>query len=143
MINRVVLMGRLVAEPEIKTTPTGVSVTTIRLAVDRNHTPQGEKRVADFIDVVAWNYTAEFVCKTFHKGSLVAVDGSIQGRYIKHKNGKSRYILEVVADDVEPTGESDKKDNSVKNDTASPWNVIEDDTPSNYEQMPLSDNLFP
>lgn len=143
MINRVVLMGRLVAEPEIKTTPTGVSVTTIRLAVDRNHTPQGEKRAVDFIDVVAWNYTAEFICKTFHKGSMVAVDGSIQGRYTKPKSGKGRYILEVVADDVTSAGESDTKDNSAKNDTASPWNFMEDDTPSNYEQMPLSDNLFP
>lgn len=144
MINRVVLMGRLVAEPEIKTTPTGISVTTVRLAVERNYIPSGEKRVTDFIDVVAWNYTAEFICKTFHKGSLVAVDGSIQGRYKKYKDGgRCRYILEVVADDVEPTGEFDIKDNSVKTDTASAWNFIEDDTPSNYEQMPLSDNLFP
>ena len=78
MLNVVALMGRLVYEPELKTTPSGINVCSFRVAVDRSFTRQGEERKADFIDIVAWRQTAEFVCKYFQKGSVIAIEGSLQ-----------------------------------------------------------------
>ena len=80
MLNRVILMGRLVADPELKTTNTGISVTSFRIAVDRSYVKQGEERQADFFDIVAWRNSAEFVCRNFSKGSLIAIDGQLQSR---------------------------------------------------------------
>jgi len=105
VLNRVVLMGRLVADPELKTTATGVSVTTFRIAVDRSYVKSGEERQADFFDIVAWRYTAEFICKHFRKGSLIAIDGSLQSRTYQAKDGSNRYVVEVVADNASFTGE--------------------------------------
>lgn len=105
MLNRVVLMGRLVSDPELKTTTTGISVTSFRIAVDRAYVKQGEERKADFIDIVAWRNTAEFVCRYFGKGSLIAVDGQLQSRTYQAKDGTNRYVTEVVADNVSFTGE--------------------------------------
>lgn len=105
MINRVVLMGRLVSDPELKTTQNGVSVTTFRIAVDRSYQKQGEERQADFFDIVAWRYTAEFVCKFFRKGSLIAIDGQLQSRTYQAKHDSNRYVVEVIADNASFTGE--------------------------------------
>lgn len=110
MINRVILMGRLVGDPELKTTQSGVSVTAFRLAVDRNYVKSGEDRKADFIDVICWRQTAEFVCRYFGKGSMIAVDGQLQSRTYQAKDGSNRYVIEVVADQVSFTGE--RRDNS-------------------------------
>lgn len=104
MLNVAVLMGRLVADPELRQTPSGLSVTTFRIAVDRNHAKTGQERQADFIDIVAWRQTAEFVCKYFRKGSMIAVQGSIQTRSYEDKNGNKRTAFEVVADNVSFTG---------------------------------------
>ncbi|MDO4459201.1 MAG: single-stranded DNA-binding protein [Clostridia bacterium] len=104
MINVVVLMGRLVADPELRTTPSGVSVTTFRIAVDRSYVKAGEQRQADFIDIVAWRQQAEFVSRYFHKGSMIAVQGSIQTRSYQAKDGTNRTAFEVVADQVSFTG---------------------------------------
>ncbi len=104
MLNVVALMGRLVADPELRHTPQGVSVTTFTIAVDRSFVRQGEQRQADFIDIVAWRSTAEFVCKYFQKGSLIAVDGSIQTRSYQDKNGNNRKAFEVVANNVNFAG---------------------------------------
>ena len=105
MINRVILMGRLVADPELKTTNSGVSVTSFRIAVDRNYVKNGEQRQADFFDIVAWRSSAEFVCKHFTKGSLIAVDGQLQTRQYQTKDGSNRSAVEVVADSISFTGE--------------------------------------
>lgn len=105
MINRVILMGRLVADPELKTTNTGVSVTSFRIAVDRSYVKAGAEREADFFDVVAWRGTAEFVCRNFAKGSLIAVDGQLQSRQYTTKDGQNRTVIEVVTDNVSFTGE--------------------------------------
>lgn len=105
MLNRVVLMGRIVADPELKTTPSGISVTSFRLAVDRSYVKQGEERKADFIDVVCWRQTAEFVCRYFGKGSLIAVDGQLQSRTYQARDGTNRYVTEVVAENISFTGE--------------------------------------
>ena len=100
MLNCAVLMGRLVADPELRTTTNGTSVTSFRIAVDRNFVRQGAERQADFIDIVAWRQTAEFVTRYFHKGSMIAVQGSIQTRNYEDKNGNKRTAVEVVADNV-------------------------------------------
>ena len=100
MLNCAVLMGRLVADPELRTTANGTSVTSFRIAVDRNFVRQGEERQTDFIDIVAWRQTADFVTRYFHKGSMIAVQGSIQTRNYEDKNGNKRTAFEVVADNV-------------------------------------------
>ena len=105
MINRVILMGRLVGDPELKTTQSGVSVTSFRIAVDRAYVKQGEERKADFFDIVCWRNTAEFVCRYFGKGSLIALEGQLQSRTYQAKDGSNRNVVEVVADNVSFTGE--------------------------------------
>ena len=99
MLNCAVVMGRLVADPEVRQTPSGVSVCRFTVAVDRSYVKQGEQRQADFIDILAWRQTAEFVGKYFQKGSMIAVQGSIQtGSY--EKDGIKRRTFEIVADNV-------------------------------------------
>ena len=100
MLNVVALMGRLVYDPELKTTPSGINVGSFRIAVDRSFTRKGEERKADFIDVTAWRQTAEFVSKYFQKGSMIAVEGSLQTRQYQDKNGNNRTATEVLASQV-------------------------------------------
>lgn len=100
MLNCAILMGRLVADPELKTTSNNTSVTSFRIAVDRSFQKQGEERQADFIDIVAWRQTADFVTRYFRKGSMIAVQGSIQTRSYEDKQGNKRTAVEVVADTV-------------------------------------------
>ena len=100
MLNVIALMGRLVADPELRHTPNGIATCTFRIAVDRNFVRAGEERKADFIDIVAWRQSAEFVCKYFHKGNMIAVNGSLQTRNYEDKNGNKRTAYEVVADNI-------------------------------------------
>ena len=93
-------MGRLTADHELNKTQSGISVTRITVAVDRAFVRQGEERQADFIDVRCWRQTAEFVCKYFQKGSMIAVQGSIQTGSYEDKNGIRRKTFEIVADNV-------------------------------------------
>ncbi|MBO5715065.1 MAG: single-stranded DNA-binding protein [Clostridia bacterium] len=99
-MNRVTIIGRLAADPEIKQTTSGLSVCNFTIAVDRKGT-KGEERITDWIDVVTWRHTAEFVSKYFQKGSPVVIEGSIQTRMWEDKDGKKRKAVEVVADNVE------------------------------------------
>ena len=100
MINSVVLMGRLCADPELRTTTTGVDVCTFRLAVDRSFVAQGQERQADFITCVAWRQTANFVNRFFSKGSMIAVTGRIQTRNYEDRDGNKRNAFEVVVDEA-------------------------------------------
>lgn len=99
MLNNVVLMGRLTKDPELKQTPQGVSVVTFSLAVDRSYS-KGEEKQTDFINIIAWRSTADFVAKYFTKGQLVAVRGRLQTRTWQDQNGQKRYAVDVVADEV-------------------------------------------
>ena len=101
MLNRIIIMGRLVRDPELRTTQSGVSVTSFTLAVDRDFKSRdsGEKST-DFIDVVAWRQTAEFVCKYFSKGRMAVAEGRLQIRDWKDRDGNNRRSAEVVADNV-------------------------------------------
>ncbi|MBQ8076978.1 MAG: single-stranded DNA-binding protein [Eubacterium sp.] len=100
MINMVALMGRLTYEPELRTTQSGLSVLSFQVACDRSYQASGQERQADFIDCVAWRQTAEFISRYFHKGSMIAVEGSIQTRNYTDKNGNNRKAVEVVANNV-------------------------------------------
>lgn len=99
MYNRAILVGRLTADPELKQTPSGTSVCSFTLAVGRKFQKNGE-READFLDIVAWRGTAEFVCKHFRKGQKIGVEGSIQARSYTDREGTKRRAWEVVADGV-------------------------------------------
>jgi single-strand DNA-binding protein len=134
MLNVAVLMGRLTKDPELRQTPNGVSVTTFTIAVDRNYTPKGQERQADFIDIVAWRNTAEFVCKYFRKGQLVAVQGSIQTRSYTDRDGNKRKAVEIVADSVH-FAES-KKDSS--NNNTYP---VRGSADNDFEEMPDDGDL--
>ena len=100
MLNVVAIMGRLVADPELRTTQSGTNVCSFRIACDRNFARQGEQRQADFIDIVAWRQQAEFVSKYFQKGSLIAIEGSLQTRQYQDKNGNNRTAVEFVVDNI-------------------------------------------
>ncbi len=110
MLNVAILMGRLVADPEIRHTPNDIAVTSFTIAVDRSYVKAGAERQADFIDIVAWRATAEFVCKYFRKGQMIAVQGSIQTRSYTDKDGNKRKAFEIVADNVHFA--DSKRDNS-------------------------------
>lgn len=101
MLNRIIIMGRLTRDPELRTTQSGTSVTSFTLAVDRDFKDRdnGEK-ATDFIDVVAWRQTAEFVCKYFGKGRMAVVEGRLQIREWKDKDGNNRRTAEIVAENV-------------------------------------------
>lgn len=100
MFNLVVLTGRLTADPELKTTTNGISVTTFSIAVGRRYRA-GEEAQTDFISIVAWRQTAEFITKYFKKGSMIGIEGSIQTRRYTDKDGKNRTVFEVVANNVQ------------------------------------------
>ncbi len=98
MFNKAIVVGRLTADPELKQTPNGVSVTSFSLAVNRAFTPKGGERQTDFLDIVAWRQTAEFICRYFAKGRAILIEGSIQTRSYVDKNGQNRRAWEIVAD---------------------------------------------
>ena len=104
MLNVVAIMGRLVADPELRTTTQGHSVCSFRIACDRSYVQQGQQRQADFIDIVAWRQQADFVSKYFQKGSMIAVEGSLQTRQYQDKNGNKRTAVEVVANNISFAG---------------------------------------
>lgn len=157
MLNRVILMGRLVADPELKTTASGVSVTSFRIAVDRSYVKNGEERKADFIDIVCWRQTAEFVCRYFGKGSLIALEGQLQSRTYQAKDGTNRYVTEVVADNVSFTGERRDSSNSYGNQSynqggynqsynapaepSAPAPSYQNGSSSDFQLMPDTDDL--
>lgn len=129
MLNTAILMGRLTADPELKTTNSGLSVTSFCVAVDRRYQKDGERQT-DFINVTAWRQTAEFVNRYFHKGSMIAVQGSIQTHNYEDKNGNKRTAVEIVADNVSFCGSKSESENTAQNTQSTPCpsvNVPADD----------------
>ena len=100
MLNRMIIMGRLTRDPELRRTQSGTAVTSFSVAVDRDFKSQAGERETDFIDVVAWRSTAEFVAKYFTKGRMAVVEGRLQLRDWNDKDGNKRRSAEVVADNV-------------------------------------------
>lgn len=100
MLNRIIIMGRMTKDPELRSTNGGVSVTSFTLAVDRDFKGQNGEKATDFIDVVAWRQTAEYVCKYFSKGRMACVEGRLQIREWKDKEGNNRRNAEIQAENV-------------------------------------------
>jgi single-strand DNA-binding protein len=100
MLNRVILIGHLANDPELKYTPSGIAVSTFRVAVSRPFTNAQGERDADFIDIVAWRQTAEFAANYLGKGRLVAIEGRLQVRSYQTQDGSKRRVTEVVCDNL-------------------------------------------
>lgn len=107
MLNVVVIMGRLARDPELRQTTTGKNVASFRIACDRGRRDANGQSQADWLDVVAWDRTAEFICKYFQKGSLIVIDGRLQSRKYQDKNGQNRTAIEVVVQNANFCGKSD------------------------------------
>lgn len=105
MYNKVILMGRITKDIEIKTTLSGVSVTSFSIAVDRRVQSKDGEKVTDFIDCVAWRQTADFISRFFSKGKLILVEGELQTRTYTDKSGNNRKAVEVIVDRAAFTGE--------------------------------------
>ncbi len=118
MYNKVILMGRLTGDPELKTTPNNIQVTSFSIAVQRT----AKKDVTDFINIVAWRSTADFICKYFKKGQMILVDGEIQTRNYTDNNNVKRYVFEIMANNVSFC-DSKKSDDGIatRNVTTSPY----------------------
>ncbi|MBR3592177.1 MAG: single-stranded DNA-binding protein [Clostridia bacterium] len=114
MLNSVIIMGRLTADPELRTTQSGLSVTSFQVAVERNY-KNGEERQTDFINCVAWRGTADFVTTYFKKGQMIAIQGSLQTRNYEDKNGNKRTAYDVVAEQVSFCGSKNENTNAAPN----------------------------
>lgn len=143
-LNKVILMGHITADPELKQTPSGVSVCSFSIGVNRRYSKaeQGQQSV-DFINIVAWRQQAEFVSRYFKKGSSIVICGSIQTRNWTDNNGQKRYATEVVADEVS-FGSSGGKATEAKNETPTqPYMPTGYSTQNsmNFEEIPGDEKL--
>lgn len=139
MLNIVAIMGRLVADPELRTTANGTNVCSFRIACDRNFVSQGQERQADFIDIVVWRQAADFVCRYFQKGSMIAVDGALQSRNYKDKQGNSRTAVEVVANHISFAGPSKKPGGKAVDDGGeAPPKDYREPAPAYFPKAPLT-----
>ena len=135
MLNVIAIMGRLVRDPEMRQTTTGKNVASFRVAVDRGSKDANGQNQTDFFDVVAWNKTAEFVCKYFQKGSLIAIDGRLQSRNYQDKSGNNRNSVEVVVSNVSFAGNKEPaQSQNVANSSVSAPVV------ANNEYTPIDDD---
>jgi len=146
-MNQIAIMGRLTRDPELRQTPQGVSVASFSLAVDRGYTPKdGSERQTDFIDVVAWRNTAEFVSKYFVKGQMAAVTGRLQIRDWVDKENNKRRSSEVIADHVYFTESKKSREASLgtsepKEDFGSSYNTPV--TSSEFSELDMDDGDLP
>lgn len=139
MLNHFVGMGRITEKPELKSTPNGVNVTSFTIAVDRDYKSQNGEKVTDFLNCVAWKHTAEHIIKWFDKGSMICVEGAVNVRKYKDKDGNNRYVTEIVVDKVHFTGE---KRNQSEQQTYVP-NAYENNSnaQSNFKELNEEDDL--
>lgn len=144
MLNNVVLMGRLTADPELRQTSTGIEVTSFSIAIDRGYARQGEERQTDFINCVAWRQTAKFITSYFRKGQMIAVTGSIQTRNYEDKSGNKRVATDVVVANASfcgsknETGASAPRDNSAFSASAASYSTA---AASDFEELQGDDDL--
>ncbi|MBQ2251968.1 MAG: single-stranded DNA-binding protein [Clostridia bacterium] len=144
--NKVILIGNFVADPELKQTPTGISVCRFRLAVQRRFVKDQQEQTADFIDIVAWRQTAEFVSRYFKKGRPILVCGQLQSRTWTDKDGGKRYSVEVLADEVSfveskgstQTGDAPAQYTPANNYGTPAYSSVPD---SNFEEITADDGL--
>lgn len=144
MFNLVVLTGRLTSDPELKTTQSNVSVTSFCIAVQRRY-KSGEEPITDFINIVAWRNTAEFVAKYFKKGNMIGIEGSIQTRKYTDKDGNNRVAFEVLAGNVQfVESKRGNTDANVTNDAEDPLRTVSENLQNaGFEQANMSDDDLP
>lgn len=137
MLNSAILMGRLTADPELRTTNSNISVCPFTVAVDRAYQKQGEEKQTDFINCVAWRHNAEFVTKYFTKGQMIAVEGSIQTRSYEDKDGNKRTAVEVVVDRASFCGgKNENASNNTQANISTP-DVVFDEAASFSDDLPF------
>lgn len=128
MYNKSILMGRICNDLELKSTQSGVSVLSFRLAVERAYQAQGEERKTDFFNIVAWRSTAEFISKYFSKGRMILVEGELQTRQYVDKNGNNQNVVELVVSSASFTGEKkEQAQQSVSPETYSSGQDVQSD----------------
>jgi single-strand DNA-binding protein len=120
MLNNVAVMGRLARDPEMRQTTTGKSVASFTIACDRGRRDANGQSVCDWLYIVAWDKTAEFICKYFQKGSLIVIDGRLQTRQYQDKNGQNRTAVEIVAQNVNFCGSKESTSPATQNATQRP-----------------------
>ena len=133
MLNVVAIMGRFARAPELRQTTTGKNVASFRIACDCGRRDSNGQSQADWLDVVAWDCTAEFVCKYFQKGSLIAIDGRLQSRSYQDKNGQNRTAVEIAAQNVSFCG-------SKESASPAPQNAAQ--RPAGYTQNPRLPDIW-
>ena len=144
MFNLVVLTGRLTSDPELKTTQSNVSVTSFCIAVQRRY-KSGEEPITDFINIVAWRNTAEFIAKYFKKGNMIGIEGSIQTRKYTGKDGNNRVAFEVLASNVQfVKSKRSNTDVNIANDSEDPLKAVSENLQNaGFEQANMSDDDLP
>lgn len=144
MFNLVVLTGRLTSDPEVKTTQSNVSVTSFCIAVQRQY-KSGEEPITDFINIVAWRNTAEFVAKYFKKGNMIGIEGSIQTRKYTDRDGNNRVAFEVLASNVQfVESKRSNTDINIANDSEDPLKAVSENLQNaGFEQANMSDDDLP
>ena len=144
-LNKVILIGNMVADPELKQTPNGTSVCRFRIAVQRRYAKSAEQgqQTADFLDVVAWRQSADFVSRYFKKGSPILVCGQIQSRNWEDKDGAKRYTVEILADEVSFVGNKSDDNRSDSQYTPSSYSTpaYTSNSGLNFEEVTQDDNL--
>ncbi len=131
MLNQCIVMGRLTRDPEIRTTPSGTNVATFTVACERDYKGQDGEKAADFIEIVAWRNTADFVGKYFSKGRMAVIKGRLETRSYEDKNGVKRKIAEIIADSVyfgdsKPAGEANQQPAQMQQNAFSQMGTAED-----------------
>lgn len=141
-MNVIALMGRLTADPELKTTTSGINMTRFSIAVDRAFQKQGEQRQADFINIIAWRQSAEFITRYFRKGSMIAITGSLQSGSYTDKDGNKRYTYDVVVDRAEFCGSKAESGSSsyTRNDQPASFSNAD---PGDFEEISVGDDDLP
>lgn len=141
MLNKVILMGRITQDLEVRQTPSGVSVLSFTVAVQRSYARQGEERQTDFINCVAWRQQAEFIGRYFRKGRMIALEGNLRTRTFDDKNGTKHYVTEVFVDNVSFTGEKSDNNNGNAYGYQNSYSQQPAQPQNNYGQAPANDDL--
>lgn len=145
-MNKTLLIGRLAADPELRQTGSGIEVTSFTIAVDRPFQKDGEKET-DWIDIVAWRKTAEFICKYFQKGSPIVIEGTIQTRNWEDKNGNKRKSVEILAENVEfvprPKDSATLPSYTEQTETTPDIPAYPELDPNNYTVVDVTDSDLP
>lgn len=138
MLNNITIMGRLTADPEVKTTQNQVPVTSFSVAVERNIKTKDGQRETDFVPVVAWRHTADFIAKYFKKGQMICITGELQSRKFEDKNGAKRTAWEVIANQAHFCGGSEKAESvEAENSGGGSGSMFEDVTDYNSGDLPF------